>query len=81
MMTLIVIIAAFIIVAALLLAASVKVRAVFDESEKTVRASYTLIGSVFDIPSKKVAIYLFGLRLHSFDITGKKKPKKVNSKR
>ncbi|MBW1784777.1 MAG: hypothetical protein JRL30_29040 [Deltaproteobacteria bacterium] len=74
MMTLIIIIAALIIVAALLLAASVRIRAVFDESEKVIRASYTLFGSVYDIPSKKVVIMLAGVKLFSFPVTGKDAP-------
>jgi len=71
MMTLIIIIAALIIVAALLLAASVRIRAVFDESEKVIRASYTLAGFVYDIPSKRVAVTLAGIRLFTFPISNK----------
>ncbi|PKK84224.1 MAG: hypothetical protein CVT49_04455 [candidate division Zixibacteria bacterium HGW-Zixibacteria-1] len=75
MMTLLVIIAALIILFCLVLAASIRIRAKFDDSEKTVAAAYIFLKSTYDISSKTVMVSAFGIRLFSFPIKSEKKKK------
>ena len=73
MMTLTIIIAALVVLGFLLLAASIRIRGVFDQSEKTVHASYMFVGSLFSFPEKRVFISIAGISLFSFPINSKKK--------
>ncbi|MEW5923648.1 MAG: DUF2953 domain-containing protein [Candidatus Zixiibacteriota bacterium] len=75
MMTLIIIIAVLLILVVLLLAASIRIRAKFDESEKMVAASYTFLRSLYDVSSKRVYISVFGITLFSFPIKSDEKEK------
>ena len=75
MMTLTIIIAALVVLGFLLLAASIRIRGVFDQSEKTVHASYMFVGSLFSFPEKRVFISIAGISLFSFPIKSKKKRK------
>lgn len=76
MMTLFIIIAALIILFVLLMAASIRIRARFDESEKMVAASYTFLKTAFDISEKRIYVSAAGIRLFSFPIKSDEKKEK-----
>ena len=80
MMTLYIIIAVLVVLVCLLMAASIRIRGVFDQSEKTVRASYIFVGSRFSIPEKRVFISLGGINLFDFPIKSKEKKEKKEKK-
>jgi len=81
MMTLIIIVAALITIAALMLAASIRIRANFDDSEKKIRASYTFVGSDYDILKNQVIVSVAGIRLRSFSLKVGKLMEKAAAKK
>jgi len=72
-MTILIIIAGFLFLFGLLLAASIKVRFNFDESEKALRVSYTLMSLMLDFREKKGKVAFAGLPLKKLDLKSRKK--------
>lgn len=72
-MIMLILLAAILVLTALLLAVAIRVRFLFEKSEKSIYVSYTIIGVLIDIASKRGRLALAGIPIYKFDLKREKK--------